>query len=107
MKYIHLTGTEDMGYFLQEEVIEYNGQKLLYLVSELRDDYFTLGCDQGGTVSRQGTKTVYVKGYVVKWQCEKDKKGACVSELAPIDSKEQDAIKQLIQKTCDARFVYF
>lgn len=107
MKYVHLTGNEDFGYVLQEEVLEYNERKILYLVSELEDDSFTFGCGEGGTISRQETKTAYVKGYIVKWKCAKDEKGANISELAAINSEEQEAIKQLIQSACAVKFVHF
>ncbi len=108
MKYVHLTGNEDLGYVLQEEVLEYNEQKVLYLISELSDDNFTIGCGiESMTVSRSGTRTAYVKGYVVKWKYAKDEKGADVSELEAIPSKEQEMIKQLVRLACDARFIYF
>jgi hypothetical protein len=108
MKYVHLAGNEDLGYCLEEEILEYNERKILYLLSELKDDNFTFGCDIDMVrVSRQETKTAYVKGYVVRWKCARDEKGLDVSELEPIDSKEQEAIKQLLESRSNARFICF
>ncbi len=107
MKYAHFTDNEDLGYCLREEVLEYSERKLLYLFSELNDDYITLGCSEGVDVSRAETRTAYVKGYIVSWKCAKDEKGADVSELEAIPSKEQEMIKQLVRLACDARFIYF
>lgn len=112
MKYVHLTGDEDFGYRLVEEILEYNERKVLYLLSELKDEYFMYGCDVDMVfdklmVSRKDTRTVFVKGYVVRWKCEKDEKGLDVSEVEPIDSKEQEAISHTLESMCDARLVCF
>ena len=112
MKYVHLAENEDLGYCLKEEILEYNKRKILYLVSELNDDHFKFGCDIDMAfdivkVSRQDTRTVFVKGYVVRWKCARDEKGFDVSELEPIDNKEQEAISQLLQSRSSARLVCF
>ena len=112
MKYVHLSGNEDFGYCLKEQILEYNERKILYLLSELNDDYFKVAGDidmvvDNVKVSRKETRTAYVKGYVVRWKCARDEKGFDVSELEPIDSKEQEAIKQLLQSISDARFICF
>ena len=112
MKYVHLSGNEDFGYCLKEEILEHNERKILYLLSELNDDNFKIAAyiDMGTDnvrVSRKETRTAFVKGYIVRWKCARDEKGSDVSELEPIDSKEQEAIKQLIQSMSDVRWVCF
>ncbi len=112
MKYVHLSGNEDWGYSLKEQIIEYNERKILYLLSEINEEDFKLGCDFETVlgkvkVSRKDTRTIFVKGYVVKWKCERDENGFDVSELEPIDSKEQEAITKLIYSSSDARLIYF
>ena len=108
MNYVHSTGDEDLGYSLQERVVEYNGRKLLYLLSELSSERFALGCGPDMLeVSRSDTRTAYVKGYISKWKYAKDEHGADVSELEAINSKEQEALRQLIESDCNARLIYF
>jgi len=108
MNYMHLAGDEDLVYSVEEALVEHNGREILYLLSELRDDYFMLGYSRETVmVSGSETRTAYVKGYVARWKYAKDEKGFDVSELEPIDSEEREAIKQLIQSQCDTKFVYF
>jgi hypothetical protein len=109
MEYVHLAGNEDWGYCLREEILEFNERKILYLLSELKDEHFKImgEFDMVMEVSKQAMRTVYVKGYIVRWKYAKDEKGLDVSELEPLDSKEQEVIKQLLESTCDARTVCF
>ncbi len=112
MKYVHLTGQEDLGYSLEEEILEFNGRKILYLLSQIKDDFFVYGGDIDMVfdrlrVPRKDTKTVFVKGYVVKWKYTKDEKGTEVSELEPVDSKDQVDISHLLESQCEAKVVSF
>jgi len=108
MKYSHFVETEDLGYSLKEEILEYDDRRVLYLTSELSEESFSIGCGGGAVgVSRSDTRTAYVKGCVVRWKCEKDEKGLDISELEPIDSREQETIRQLVQSRCNVKFVYF
>jgi hypothetical protein len=112
MKYVHLSGNEDLGYCLKEQTLEYNERKILYLLSELNEDDFKFACDIDMVVSnirvtRKDTRTAFIKGYVVKWKYERDEKGLDVSELEPIDSKEQEAITHLLQSSSDAKIISF
>jgi len=103
MEYVHLP-VEDLGYDLSEKVMEYNGKRILYLLSELRSG-FTLGCD-GSCVQPSEAKTVYVKGYIVKWQYKTDESHRAVSEVQPI-SEGQDAIKRILESEVATSKVYF
>ncbi len=112
MKYVHLSGNEDLGYCLKEQILEYNERKILYLLSELNEDDFKFACDVDMVVSnikvtRKDTRTAFVKGYVARWKYAKDENGLDVSELEPIDSKEQQAITQLLQSSSDAKIISF
>jgi len=112
MKYVHLAEDVDLGYRLSEEILEYNERKVLYLLSELKADTFIFGCDieimfGNSKVARQQTKTAHVKGYVVKWKCAKDEKGLDVSELEPIGSEEQSAIREILESKHEVRTVAF
>lgn len=112
MKYVHLSGNEDLGYCLKEQILDYKERKILYLLSELNEDDFKFACgsDTGVEylkVTRKDTRTAFVKGYVVRWKCARGEKGLDVSELEPIDSKEQEAITKLIQSSSETRLIYF
>ena len=108
MKYVHSTGDEGLGYCVQEKVLEFKGREVLYLLSELSDDHFAIGCGpEMVEVSRSGTRTAYVKGYISNWKYARDEQGADVSQLEAINDREQEAIRQLIESGCNTRLVYF
>ena len=108
MKYIHRQEDSDLGYSLRERVLEHGGRTVLYLISELCDEHFTIGCGAGMVeVSRAETRTVYVKGYVVRWKHARDEHGCDVSELEPIGESEHEALRGPIRADSSARFVYF
>lgn len=104
MEYVHITN-EDPGYDLAEKVLEHNGRKVLYLLSELRGA-FNLGCGDGSCVQPSEAKTVYVKGYIVEWQHKINEANRAVSEVEPV-TKEQDVIKGILRSEHGTSNVYF
>lgn len=112
MKYVHLSGDEDLGYSLEEEILEYNGRKILCLISQIKEEFFMYGGDvdmvfEKLRVSQKDTRTVFVKGYIINWKYTTDEKGSEISELEPIGDEEQVEISHLLESKCDARTVSF
>ncbi len=103
MEYVH-SETEDLDYDLTEKVLEYDGKRILYLLSELISG-FTLGCD-GSCIQPSEARTVYVKGYIIKWQHRTDEANRAVSEVDPV-TKGQDEIKKIIESEQATSKIYF
>lgn len=103
MEYVHIA-TEDLEYELTEKVLEHEGKRVLYLLSELRAPIF-LGCD-GTCVQPSEAKTVFVKGGIVKWQYRTNDAGRPVSELEPVGEGE-DSIKKMLQEEHGTANIFF
>ena len=107
IEYIHATdsivGSEDSTYHIEEEVLDYEGKKVLYLISRAEAD-FILGCDQSRVPA---PKSIFVKGYVVEWKTENEK-GEVISKLEPIkEESEQKEIEEILKDECGILSVYF
>ncbi len=103
MEYVH-SKTEDLDYDLTEKVLEYDGRRILYLLSELRTG-FALGCD-GSCIQPSEAKTVFVKGYIIKWQHRTDETDRTVSEVEPV-TKGREEIKKIIESEQATSKIYF
>ena len=105
--YTHLPQDEDIGfdgrsYSVTEGLLEYQGRKVLYLDAKASDVTF---CDRS-YASYLGS--VNVKGYVVRWQFEKDVAGGILSEIEPIeDEEDKRAISNLLRASHHTSTVNF
>ncbi|MDI6806234.1 MAG: hypothetical protein QMD14_00250 [Candidatus Aenigmarchaeota archaeon] len=105
MEYVHLQA-EDLGYNLTEKILEYKERKILYLLSELTNE-FVLGCDQS-SIQPSETKTIYVKGKIIRWKYKTDENDKTISEIEPIKQKqEQDEIKKILGNEYQTSNIYF
>jgi hypothetical protein len=99
MKYVytHVPEGEDIGfegrsYRIAEELLDYQGRKILYLNSEASGVSF---CDRSYAMHLGSTN---VKGYVVRWKYGTNEKGETLSEIEPVtDEGEQREINKLLK----------
>ena len=95
--YVHVTEGEDIGfeersYRIAEELLDYQGRKVLYLNSEASGVSF---CDRSYAMH---LGSINVKGYVVKWKYGTNEKGETLSEIEPVaDEGEQREISKLLR----------
>ena len=95
--YAHLPQDENIGfeersYSVTEGLLEYQGQRVLYLHVEASAVTF---CD-GRYATYLGS--ISVKGYVCRWKYEMNERGEALSEIEPImDEEEQRAIRDLLR----------
>jgi hypothetical protein len=95
--YVHVTEGEDIGfegrsYRIAEELLDYQGRKVLYLNSEASGVSF---CDRSYAMHLGSTN---VKGYVVRWKYGTNEKGETLSEIEPVtDEGEQREINKLLK----------
>ena len=95
--YVHVTEGEDIGfegrsYRIAEELLDYQGRKVLYLNSEASGVSF---CDRSYAMH---LGSINVKGYVVRWKYDANEKGEVLSEIEPIkDEDEQQEIIKLLR----------
>ena len=95
--YVHVNEGEDIGfegrsYRLSEELLEYQGRKVLYLSSEASGISF---CDRSYAMH---LGSISVKGYVVRWKYGTNEKGEPLSEIEPVtDEDEQREISKLLR----------
>lgn len=110
MKYIyaHVTAGEDIGfdgrsYRLAEELLDYQGRRVLYLNSEASGVSF---CDRSYAMH---LGSINVKGYVVRWKYGTNEKGEALSEIEPVtDEGDQREISKLLKvryNTSPVRFI--
>jgi hypothetical protein len=99
MKYVytHVLEDEDIGfegrsYRIAEELLDYQGRKILYLNSEASGVSF---CDRSYAMHLGSTN---VKGYVLRWKYGTNEKGEALSEIEPVtDEGEQREINKLLK----------
>jgi hypothetical protein len=95
--YAHLPQNEDIGfeersYSVTEEIVEYQGRRVLYLYVVASGISF---CDRSYAPYLANAN---VKGYVVRWRFGTDDENASLSEIEPIeDDDERQAITQLLR----------
>jgi hypothetical protein len=95
--YVHVTEGEDIGfegrsYRIAEELLDYQGRKVLYLNSEASGVSF---CDRSYAMH---LGSINVKGYIVRWKYGTNEKGEILSELEPVtDEGEQREISKLLK----------
>ena len=105
--YVHVTEGEDIGfegrsYRIAEELLDYQGRKVLYLNSEASGVSF---CDRSYAVH---LGSINVKGYVVRWKYGANEKGEALSEIEPItDEGEQREISKLLKVRYNVSAVRF
>jgi len=105
--YAHVTEGEDIGfdgrsYRIAEELLDYQGRKVLYLNSEASGVSF---CDRSYAMH---LGSINVKGYVVRWKYGTNKKGEALSEMEPItDKDEQQEISKLLRASYNIGTVSF
>ena len=97
-QYTHLELNQDIkavaGYYtpLKEVRLSYNGQEVLYVVSQAIVDASCCGTSD--------FSYALVPGYIIRWQPETNKDGLPISEVEPIsDRTAQGKIRKLIQET--------
>jgi hypothetical protein len=105
MEYTHFSSQKDPGYWLTEKVLEFKGRKILYLLTEIKEE-FVLGCDQSVVYPSQ-SRTGIIKGYVNKWQYKKSEDGSSISELEPIDEDIKKEVIELIKSRHGISSVHF
>ena len=95
--YVHVTEGEDIGfearsYRISEELLDYQGRKVLYLNSEASGVSF---CDRSYAMH---LGSINVKGYVVRWKYDTNGKGEIISEIEPVkDEGEQREISRILK----------
>jgi hypothetical protein len=95
--YVHVAEDEDIGfegrsYRIAEELLDYQGRKVLYLKSEASAVSF---CDRSYAYH---LGSINVKGYVVRWKCGTNEKGETLSEIEPVTNEaEQREIIRLLR----------
>jgi hypothetical protein len=95
--YVHVTEGEDIGfegrsYRIAEELLDYQGRKVLYLNSEASGVSF---CDRSYAMH---LGSINVKGYVVRWKYGTNEKAETLSEIEPVtDEDEQREISKLLK----------
>jgi len=95
--YVHVAEDEDIGfegrsYRVAEELLDYQGRKILYLKSEAAAVSF---CDRSYACH---LGSINVKGYVVRWKYGTNEKGEALSEIEPVtDEAEQREISRLLK----------
>ena len=95
--YVHVTEGEDIGfegrsYRIAEELLDYQGRKVLYLNSEASGVSF---CDRSYAMH---LGSINVKGYIVRWKYGTNEKGEILSEIEPVaDEGEQREISKLLK----------
>jgi len=95
--YVHVNEGEDIGfegrsYRIAEELLDYQGRKVLYLNSEASGVSF---CDRSYAMH---LGSINVKGYVVRWRYGTNEKGETLSEIEPVtDEGEQREINKLLK----------
>ena len=106
MEYIHLPEGEDVGpegrsYCVKEEILDYNGRRVLCIRSEAGGGISF--CDGSCT---QEVSSLFVKGYIVDWKVkEKDK---FISKLEAIrEPREQQEIKEILRAKYGTPNIYF
>lgn len=105
--YMHVAEGEDVGfegrsYRIAEELLDYQGRKVLYLKSEASAVSF---CDRS-YASHLGS--INVKGYVVRWKYGTNEKGEALSEIEPVtDEAEQRGISRLLRSGYNISSVAF
>ena len=105
--YAHLSQNEDIGfdersYSATEEIVDYDGRKVLYLFVVASGITF---CDRSYAAHLANAN---VKGYVVKWKYGTDEENTSLSEIEPIeDGEERRAIVQLLRTTRNISTVNF
>jgi len=105
--YVHVAEDEDIGfegrsYRLAEEVLDYQGRKVLYLKSEASAVSF---CDRSYACH---LGSINVKGYVVRWKYGTDEKGEMLSEIEPINNEmEEQEISRLLRANHCGSAVHF
>jgi len=94
---------EEKRFTLNEELLDYQGRKVLYHYAEASNITFCTGTG----VSWLGSMSV--KGYVVRWRYGSNENGEALSEVEPItDPVEQREIRGLLWPgTSDASRVSF
>ena len=97
LEYIHIleekVGEGEFSYRIKEEVLEYDGRKILCLDSRAEKG-ITLGCDQTYV---EAPETIFVKGHVIEWKKEKEN-GDLVSKLEPVkDDMEREEIRRILE----------
>ena len=96
--YVHVAQDEDIGfeersYRLAEELLDYQGRKVLYLKSEASAVSF---CDRSYACH---LGSINVKGYVVRWKYGTNEKGEMLSEIEPINNEmEMQEISKLFRR---------
>ena len=105
MEYTHFSPDEDPGYRFMEEVLEFNNRKILFLLTELHDE-FVIGCGQC-VVSPSQTRTVIVKGYIKNWRYKNSEEGRAISELEPVNQEERKDITELIESRYKIPNIHF
>ena len=109
MKYVytHVTEGEDIGfegrsYRIAEELLDYKGQKVLYLNSEALGVSF---CDRSYAMY---LGSINVKGYVVRWKYGTNEKGEALSGIESVmDEEEQREISKLVRTSYNISNVRF
>ena len=95
-------GPEDRGYWLEEELLEYQGRKILCLHSKAG---FCRFCD-GNSLSQ--LYTIFVKGYVIADKYRITRHGEVVSELQSIgDGVERGEVEREIRERWGTSQIYF
>lgn len=95
-------GPEDRGYWLEEELLEYRGNKILCLHSKAGCCRF---CD-GNSLSQ--LYTIFVKGYVIADKYRITCHGEVVSELQPIgDGVERQEVEKTLREKWGTSQIYF
>lgn len=105
MEYIHFSPDRDPGYQLTEKILEYRGKEILYLLTELNED-FILGCDQS-VVTPSQSRTAIVKGYITKWQHKHSEDKGTVTDLEPINEDVKKEIIELIKSRHGISSIHF
>ena len=105
MEYKHFSPHKDPGYQLTEETLEFKGKKILYMLSELNEE-FILGCDQS-VVTPSQTRTAIVKGYINKWQYKDSEDGRRISELEPVNEDVKKEVIELIRARHSISNIHF
>lgn len=105
--YIHVTAGEDIGfdgrsYRIAEELLNYQGRKVLYLNSEASGVSF---CDRSYAMH---LGSINVKGYVVRWKFGANEKGEMLSEIEPINNEmEKQEISKLLRTNHNVSALHF
>ena len=105
--YVHVTEGDDIGfegrsYRIAEELLDYQGRKVLYLNSEASGVSF---CDRSYAMH---LGSINVKGYVVKWKYGTNEKGEALSQIEPVtDEGEQREISKFLKVRYNVSAVRF